>query len=93
METATYSRKCSQTLLIPKNRSQACKQLAIYVKKTLDGAGRSKHRRKEPTRVGLFTGHRQKAPEDAAYGFSQERLLSGKAAFREESNGIERGNS
>ena len=89
METSTYLRKCSQALLIPKNCSQTRKQLAIHVKKALDGAGRGKHRRKEPARVSLFTGHGQKAPEDAAYGFTEERLLSGKTGFREESNGIE----
>ena len=83
METAAHPWKGIQALLIPKNRSQASEQLVIHVKKALDGAGRGKHRRKEPARVGFFTGHGQKAPEDAAYGFSEERLLSGKAGFRE----------
>jgi hypothetical protein len=57
METPAYLRECSQALRIPENHRQARKQRIIHVNKALDGAGRGKHRGKEPARVGLFTGH------------------------------------
>ena len=38
METPAYLGECSQALCVPKNCSQARKQLAIHVKKALDGS-------------------------------------------------------